>query len=238
MIPAPILSPLAVGSHGFSPDKLPGLAAWYSADQGVLNSISPDVPATDGQTVRRWLDRSINGRHLNQATLLSQPTVNSQGLLFNGTSSDMSVTVSLARPTTVYFAAQILSQVNNARWFSGGDASNRLDIQTIVSPSNSANLVGTGGDNTTVFSNVSYTGTKQIFTGIFNGASSVARLNLETADTGTTGNQSTMGLRVGSRGSEYTNERVFEWIIFTEVHTADIQEKVIRYLAKKWGITI
>jgi hypothetical protein len=75
----------------FSPAKLPGLAAWYDASDSatVLTSIGPDVPATSGQTVRRWLDLSGNNRHLDQDTLANQPTFTnvSTGLTFNGTSS-------------------------------------------------------------------------------------------------------------------------------------------------------
>jgi hypothetical protein len=69
-------SPLAMRVRGlFSPTSLPGLAAWYDASDAatVLTSVGPDVPATNGQTVRRWLDKSGNNNHNEQADLALQP---------------------------------------------------------------------------------------------------------------------------------------------------------------------
>ena len=81
------------GSGVLTPDRLPGLAAWYSADFGVLTSVGPDVAATDGQTVRRWLDRSGNGRHLDQATLANQPTFSGGSVMFGGVNKLMLATI-------------------------------------------------------------------------------------------------------------------------------------------------
>jgi hypothetical protein len=66
----------------FNPLRLPGLAAWYDAADSstVLTTVSPDVPATDGQTVRRWMDKSGNNRHLDQADLALQPAFELAGL--------------------------------------------------------------------------------------------------------------------------------------------------------------
>jgi len=87
----------------FRPDKLPGLAAWYSADFGVLNSVGPDVPATEGQTVRRWLDRSGNGLHMEQATLASQLTFTSGYLSMIAVSQSMATAnVQFLHPFTVF----------------------------------------------------------------------------------------------------------------------------------------
>jgi len=46
----------------------------------ILNSVAPDVAATDGQTIRRWVDKSGNARHAEQATGVSQPLVNYDNL--------------------------------------------------------------------------------------------------------------------------------------------------------------
>ena len=63
----------------FAPDQVPGLGLDLDASYGVLNSIGPDVPATNGQAVRRWLDKSGNGRHFDQATATNQPVFSSAG---------------------------------------------------------------------------------------------------------------------------------------------------------------
>jgi hypothetical protein len=106
-------SPLAQRVRGlFSPSQLPGLAAWYDAADSstVLTSVGPDVPATNGQTVRRWLDKSGNGRHLDQATLANQPTLTTTGapngkprITFNGAA--VGFTMTSFTPTTVALAA-------------------------------------------------------------------------------------------------------------------------------------
>lgn len=88
------------------------LVSWWSMnapasgdwlDQHGTNNLTPSASrptategvtfnnATDGQTVRRWLDRSGNGRHLDQATLANQPTFSANRVVFNGTNSWMSV---------------------------------------------------------------------------------------------------------------------------------------------------
>jgi hypothetical protein len=83
----------------FSPLSLPGLAAWYDASDSntVLTSLSPDTPATNGQTVRRWLSRHDAAVFFDQSTLANQPTFTNAttGLTFNGTSSYMDGTATM-----------------------------------------------------------------------------------------------------------------------------------------------
>lgn len=57
----------------FSPTDIEGLSFWFDANNGALNSISPNTPATQGQTVRRWLDLSGNNLNADQATGANQP---------------------------------------------------------------------------------------------------------------------------------------------------------------------
>jgi hypothetical protein len=105
-------SPLAMRVRGlFSPASLPGLAAWYDASDSstALTTVSPDVPATDGQTVRRWLDKSGNNRHVENSNLTTQPQfVNATtGLQFNGTSTELvSGAFTVAQPLTMFFVAR------------------------------------------------------------------------------------------------------------------------------------
>jgi hypothetical protein len=93
--------PYAIGkSVGFSPLSLPGLAAWYDASDSstVLTSVGPDVPATNGQTVRRWLSRHNPAVFWDQSTLANQPvfTNPATGLTFNGSSQFMNGTSTMA----------------------------------------------------------------------------------------------------------------------------------------------
>jgi hypothetical protein len=94
-------SPLAMRVRGlFSPASLPGLAAWYDASDSstVLTTVSPDVPATNGQTVRRWVSRHNPAVFWDQGDLVIQPKLNdpNPGLNFNGTSQFMDGTATMA----------------------------------------------------------------------------------------------------------------------------------------------
>jgi hypothetical protein len=94
-------SPLAQRVRGlFSPSQLPGLAAWYDAADSstVLTSVGPDVPATNGQTVRRWLSRHNPAVFFDQSTLANQPTFTNAttGLTFDGVNDFMDGTSTMA----------------------------------------------------------------------------------------------------------------------------------------------
>jgi hypothetical protein len=94
-------SPLAMRVRGlFSPASLPGLAAWYDASDSstVLTTVSPDVPASNGQTVRRWVSRHNPAVFWDQDNLVIQPKLNdpNPGINFNGTSQFMAGTGTMA----------------------------------------------------------------------------------------------------------------------------------------------
>lgn len=74
------------GPLKWTPKRIPGLKGWWSAED-ALTSIGPDTPAAIGQTVRRVLDRSGYGRHLNQVTGNAQPTLS----YLNGVDADNGV---------------------------------------------------------------------------------------------------------------------------------------------------
>ena len=73
----------------FEPSHIPGLGLDLDAAYGVLNTIGPDVPATNGQAVRRWLDKSGNGRHFDQATATSQPVLKDGYIYADGVNDQM-----------------------------------------------------------------------------------------------------------------------------------------------------
>lgn len=82
---SPAVKNIILRSSILTPDRLPGLAAWYSADYGVLTSISPDVAATEGQTVRRLVGRAgtVN-TNADQAILAQQPVYLATGGIGGG----------------------------------------------------------------------------------------------------------------------------------------------------------
>lgn len=60
------------------PNQIAAVARFWWASSNVLNSVSPDVLATNGQTVRRW-NGIISGTQADQASAPSQPIWRSAG---------------------------------------------------------------------------------------------------------------------------------------------------------------
>lgn len=83
-MPVNVLLPLEPGPFinepvsKFRPDKLPGLGLWLDASFGVYSDEGV-TPATNGQTVRQWIDRSINGAVFSQDTSGSRPSLAAPG---------------------------------------------------------------------------------------------------------------------------------------------------------------
>ena len=85
---------------GFNPKSISGLSLWLDARKSasVLNSISPDTAATNGQTVRRWLDQSGTAGHANQASGTAQPTYTLPTALdFDGTNDTLEIAKDISR---------------------------------------------------------------------------------------------------------------------------------------------
>jgi hypothetical protein len=237
-------SPLAMRVRGlFSPASLPGLAAWYDASDSstVLTSISPDVPATDGQAVRRWLDKSGNGRHLEQGDLVKQPeygTASMAGgfpsLTADGSNDDMKTAAfTLNQPLTAYSISEVLSVPAAGGLYDGlvnfrcgiiysGNV-HRLAANSVTFVSGSANLT-----------------MQKYFQGaVFSGTSSFHYENAFESAAGTVGTTGLDGLTVFARGGgSFTNVRVAELMIFSGAHDLATVRKVRAFLTRKWGITV
>jgi len=61
------------------PNQIAGVAAFFWSRGGVLTSISPDVPASDAESVRRWLDRTQPPFNAEQSVGGNQPTYRATG---------------------------------------------------------------------------------------------------------------------------------------------------------------
>jgi len=83
----------------WSPSNEAGVAEWWVGNSRVYNSISPNVDATDGQTVRQWAGK--NGATADQTTAANQPLsqrveINGQDVVqFDGTNDFMDTTASM-----------------------------------------------------------------------------------------------------------------------------------------------
>jgi hypothetical protein len=99
----------------FSPASLPGLAAWYDASDSatVLTTVSPDVPAADGQTVRRWLSRHNPAVFWDQSTLINQLKLSAGKIESTVSASIMTSNLNNSANMTIFCVAQRISSPTN-----------------------------------------------------------------------------------------------------------------------------
>lgn len=123
------------GAGAFLPTSIAGLSLWLDAADAdtVLNSVSPDVSATDGQTVRRWIDKSENSLHQSQSTGLNQPLfqtgeINSLSTVhFDGTNDILLGTLPNISTATI-FQVHRSTKATTQIWLNGQDAAKYLVV--------------------------------------------------------------------------------------------------------------
>lgn len=253
-----LLSPSAI-----TPDKLPGLAAWYDASDAstVLTSVGPDVPATDGQTVRRWLSRHNPAVYWDQSTLANQPvfTNATTGLTFNGTSKFMNGTSTMAdvfRNRGYGYIFAVVQDTNPTggaaghtviHWNTNSGIFGRITLSTrnftnilqIVGrrlDSDSAVIINCGANNAylTLFEYQARwaAGTLELYG---NGASLG---NGSYASSGNTSDTASLIVALGTAGdlgSNFFPGNIREIVIVNEQLTATQIAATRRYLQRKWG---
>lgn len=259
-----LLRPRQAG--GFDPRTMTGLQLWFDfADRStVLNSISPDTPATDGQAVRRWLDKSGFARHANQTTGANQPIAGATGMTFDGSNDELDIAgaVGVARNISyvAMFAAYswLTNPTSNKLIFS---ATNSNTVQTRVGISGGAvsGRFATGGRRLdadalqSVSSSASIsTSVRVVHSGILTYSSALAENRINGAIDGssssfqTSGNTSdtdSVGVRIaGIAGSSAfaPNISLCELLVYTPSTplTAQQVSTIERYLGRKWGVTV
>lgn len=75
--------------RAFDPRDIRGLTLWLDYRAGVYTDTALTTPATIGQAVKGWADRSGNGYHATEAT--NPPTLAADGLAFDGTNDVLRV---------------------------------------------------------------------------------------------------------------------------------------------------
>ena len=227
MIPLGVLASGYVPPAGSSwtPADLTGLVAWWDA------SDTATITHDDTGAVSAWADKSGNGYSLTQPTSTRRPTtgatsLNSLNVLtFDGGDDIISATLAQSQPFTI---ATVWRDVpGDARWYSS--ASN--DVQYI-------SWLGIYA-GTAVLNGPAYTpNTWAYSTHIFNGSSSVVRLNGTAGSTGNPGATAMSGsLWIGSRtGSFYLTGNVAEFIVAAGALTGSDLTDLETYLSDKWGL--
>lgn len=229
----PFVKNILLRGSKFSPEKLTGLSAWYSADVGVLTSVGPDVPATNGQTVRRWLDRSGNSRDLNQTTLANQPTFTGGKVVFTRSLSTKfdEATLTLTAPYTIVFCARRTSTAT---------------FQCVVGQRSSNNGFW-GYSNSTTFFGESLSGftitaasvlnTTESIVAVVNSASSFVQIG-SNITTGNMLNNSLATFSIGSRnGNTFLDGEIAEVALYSRAISNEEATKLSRYFFSRWGAT-
>lgn len=229
-------------SRGITPAQLPGLAAWYAADYGVLTSVSPDVSATDGQTVRRWLDKSGNGNHLNQATLANQPTIsavssigNAASINFDSISKFMDSSYAPGSLFTMYFLVKIDTLLTGYQVLSCRPGGTNYYMATTTNgaaknyvQTSSGGRDGSRRDTLATLWGWSVNGTAHIFSQDGLAQNTTALLSAPSADL----------FRIGAdnNGSNGWRGFVSECLIYSSAHTLFEADKLWTWCKRKYGL--
>jgi hypothetical protein len=248
---------------GFDPRSISGLALWLDgADSSTLfQNSNGTTPATaTGDPIGQWRDKSGNNRHVTQATAASRPTVSGtlqngrRSLAFNGTSSGLSsnpylaenglagltryavLALSSGSPTIVarVFSGGgdiFLTTVSGEIRFGAGSAYSSVSSPTYGLLTSGVNIVGSVYDGTAA--NVA-TGIRPFYNGALLPASSTSGTLPATLPGGTP------ALWIGSNigVNNFWPGRILEYITYSRALTTPERQRLERYLASKWGITL
>lgn len=229
-----LLRPLA---SGFNPRQIAGLAAWFDAQDAASITLN-------GTTVSQWVDKSGSGRTLSQATPANQPDYVAAGingkpsLELDGSNHFMNGSSTLiSQPFTMYAVLEVDDNATNKNLLSGG-TSGLVPV-----------LATNGSEFLTLYAGTSISATTAVLTspgvavGLFDGATSVGRVNGSQVLTGNAGtidwSPTDNGLSLGTfagGGSQRWDGLVGEILLYAGKHTTAQTARVEGYLAWKWGL--
>lgn len=230
----------AGGGGEFHPSDLASYFADYDADLGVETTTG--VPATDGQTVQRWLDQASGAAHLVQNTLANRPTYETDDgpngharMHFTAASiTRMEATMSLAQPSTIFLVGRSPFSATNM-YFYDGTSTRQAAVKlsgnySILAPIPACALAIPTAD------------TWFLDEAEFNGASSSHRVDDGTPATGNAGTATLSNLRVGAGNTLLTaialDGDIARFLIFNAVLSAGDKAKVRTYLGNLYGLTV
>jgi len=255
--------PLAMRVRGlFSPASLPGLAAWYDASDSstVLTTVSPDVPATNGQTVRRWLSRHNPAVFWDQGDLVIQPKLNdpNPGINFNGTSQFMAGTATMASVFRNRGYGYIFAVCQDTNFAAGAafhkvihfsintsTESGRLSFDTRMSTFNFRQVARRLDADTAVILTSASNGNLNLYElqnrwadgalQMFSNGSSLASGSFAASGNSSDTASALVSLGVSGAGTDFFPGNIRELVIVNEQLTATQILSTRRYLQRKWG---
>ena len=235
---------------GFDPRSISGLALWLdAADSGTLfQDAAATVPATaTNDPVGAWLDKSGNGRHATQATAASRPTVAALGartaIGFAGSNSVTTPSYS-AKATSTYVyvarhddAADTLFQTGAINQFHSHIVEGNVHKFRRYEVLNSGIVLGSNvGVGVASLWSVAYSNSDLAvrYSGTPIGSTSSASTTPISDSTQAT----TLGRLAPGEAFLSLNGRIAEFLVYGRALSAAERQRIERYLAAKWGITL
>lgn len=224
----------AAAPGGWLPTSEAGLAFWYRADAIVGKS--------DGDAVSPWSDESGNARDSAQATSTKRPLYKTgrvnglPSLLFDGTDDYLTVSFTFGQPEHLFLVAKRVTWVDDARVVSGF-GSNLLG--EVYSDGGSPQFSVYAGAGPITHAGTAWAvGSFELVEILFNGASSSARINADSATTGSAGTSSMAGLTLGGSGlgANCANVEIAEAFGYTAVKSGTPLASIQSYAQTKYAL--
>lgn len=216
-----------------------GGADAFAFNPSFASKLATSLVATTGETwtINTTGDfgaRICGARDLANLTGANQPSLSGGGALFNGTSQCLKAPAfALVQPETVYFVGQHVTWNTGTYVYDGGLAINTMLLEQLGTTPQLNVGAGTLVVTPTLATNC-------VITAIYNAAASLARINRAAPvfATGTIGANNGNGLMLGARedAAHFGNCLAKEIPIFSTAHDASTQNRVGRFLIRKWGI--
>ena len=224
---------------GFTPRQISGLALWLdAADSSTITGTSP---------VTQWRDKSVNNysmTYTGSPTYRTTAALNNLGCItFNGTSSFNSGT------DTMYWSAFSISQPFTVFAVCTKRLSSNTNYSFVLEPSTpSGSVILYGGLQLKMYAGSAdqYTNpilafvanSTQIYSAVFNGASSLLAYGGNATSSLNPGTASWPGLYLGRDwGGVYDSGDYGEILFYNSALSTTQRQQVESYLAQKWGLT-
>jgi hypothetical protein len=229
----------------WSPTNIAGCKLWLDfsdADTLFTDAGSTKVTAND-DLIYQVNDKSESGKHFTQSISVKRPLYkvgvkNSLSVAYFDGSGDFLYqgSFSVSQPDTIIVA--VCHHQGENIYLYDGDIGNRQlgEIQTGSGPNNRKfhQFAGSSQYSDEVLADNTY----NIFTAIFNGASSTITIGNGSPKSTNVGTQNLGGTYIGSRytGSNYFLGYYLEVIVYDSALSDNDRAAVFTYLNKKWGI--
>jgi hypothetical protein len=203
--------------------------AWHRYGVGLTTA--------SGSIVTQWADQSGNANHLLASSTVAPILQADNTVLFDGAVQYMQCAAfTLNQPETVYVLFKQITWTSLDRVFDGGGPGMCYLRQVTGTPQ--LQVVGTG--SALAASGLLPLNTYGAIACIYNGASSVFRVNNEAETTGTVDAVNAGGFTLGAAagGGAYGNIQVLEDVVFPVAHDAVTRARVVRHLAQVGNLSI